>query len=181
MLMQARLDGITPIGIKIRRRKPAAPTGSARYPRDMRRSTMLPILAAATVVGHLAYHLATDGRDGQSDVEPARVIQGPLVKASPPPAPPPPSCADRHPIAKSDWRPMAAALRLHLAAMPGLAGGSFGYGLLVTRLQTCLVDLDGDLTDLHAKTASGGTWFGAHFRKNDLGWTVFRLDGGDAR
>jgi hypothetical protein len=78
---------------------------------------------------------------------------------------------------------MAAALRLHLAAMPALAGGFFGDGqrLLVRRLETCLVDVDGDLTDLHARTAAGGTWFGAHFRKNDVGWTVFRVDGGNAR
>ena len=110
----------------------------------------------------------------------ARVIPGPAVEVLTPPAPPPSSCVDRLPVEEADWRPMAAALRLHLAAMPALAGDSFSYGqrLLVRRLETCLVDVDGDLTDLHARTVSSGTWVGAHFRKNDVGWTVFRVDGG---
>ena len=76
---------------------------------------------------------------------------------------------------------MAAALRLHLHERLEPGAEHFGRRAqtLMQRLETCQVQLDGDLTDLHARTAMGGTWFGAHFRKNDAGWSVFRLDDGD--
>jgi hypothetical protein len=147
----------------------------------MRRGMILPTLAAATVVGHLGYHLLTLRCKCGSRQE-AGLVEAATVMA--PPAAPAP-CVARAPIGPADWQPMAAALRLHLHVHeriePGGEHFARGTQMLVQRLEACQVQLDGDLTDLHARTAMGGTWFGAHFRKNDAGWSVFRLDGGDIR
>ena len=145
----------------------------------MRRGIILPTLAAATVVGHLGYHLISNTeKDAAALFAQAAVMEPPLTPA---PSPTPAPCGARAPIGAADWQPMAAALRLHLVERSTAETAHLGRGrlILLQRLEACRVQLDGDLTDLHAKTALGETWVGAHFRKNDAGWSVFRVEGGD--
>jgi hypothetical protein len=158
----------------------------------MRRVSIVSIIAAVVVVGHLAYHLVPRHLAAR---RPTR--QPPVLTAALPPKPwvagpvatyiktapvLPRACRLQPPLTEADWKPMLAALKPLVARevrrYPNLASDDRAF---VHRFETCGVDVRQFDDYVLVMTAFGGYWTGARFRKTPHGWIALQTDGGDIR
>lgn len=153
----------------------------------MRRVGVVPVLAAAVVVGHLAYHrYAPRVATVPAPAAPAPVAPA-LAAAVPSPRPEPPHCADREGLTDPEWQQMRGSLERLVAEQPKRDPDFRGiYAVLVNRFANCAVGVHrkpGDWGvrkhELFVETGLGGLWVGAHFKKTKAGWVAYAFDGGD--
>jgi hypothetical protein len=155
----------------------------------MRRVSIVSVIAAVVVVGHLVYHLA-----------PRRPAWHPPVvratfKAALPPKPwaagpvatyiktapvIPRACQLQPPLTEADREPMLDALRPLVERMdrryPYLTREHREF---IRRFETCGVDVREFDDQILVATAFGGWWTGARFRKTPHGWIALETVGGD--
>jgi hypothetical protein len=159
----------------------------------MRRVSIVSVIAAAVVVGHLAYHLVPRRPTRQPSVAttvlpPRPWAAGPVATymktaAVIPPAPViPQACRLQPPLTEADWKPMLAALRPLVERTdrryPYLARDHREF---VHRFEACGVDVRQFDDYVLVLTGFGGYWTGARFRKTPHGWIALQTEGGDIR
>ena len=147
----------------------------------MRRVSTITVLAAAVVVGHLAYHLLLPGpasKPAAPSPEPsAPAATSPVVVDVPAPDPVP--CSAYAPIKPAEWKLMSASLRpLVERASLGSPMGRYEWEFF-RRFEMCTVDIFDRPNYLLVAAPFGGFWQGARFRKTAHGWIALQLDGGD--
>jgi hypothetical protein len=151
----------------------------------MSRVSILSSVAAAVLIGHLFYHLASRGVRSPGTAHPRAPLpsaaepQLPVIQTEPPVARP---CRLDPPLTVADQKPMLEALR------PLVAHEEVRYPYLARDAREFLRRFEAGSVDVHefrdyvlVATPFGGYWTGARFRKTSRGWTALQLDGGDIR
>jgi hypothetical protein len=151
----------------------------------MSRVSIASSVAAAVLVGHLAYHLisreAPRLRIAQSPVprHSAAAVALPALQTEPLVARP---CRLEPPLTVADRKPMLDALRPLIAReemqYPYLARDARE---LLRRFEACSVDVHEFRDYVLVATPFGDYWTGARFRRTPRGWVALQLDGGDIR
>src|SRR5262245_21609567 len=146
----------------------------------MRRVSLITVLAAVVVVGHLAYHLRPGPAQqapvasAPQSVAPAAV---PAVPDGPPPAPR--LCSAYARIKPAEWKLMSASLKpLVERAALGSPMAKYKWEFF-RRFELCAVDIFDQPNYLLVAAPFGGFWEGARFHKTGGHWIALELDGGD--
>ena len=145
----------------------------------MRRVSLVTVLAAVVVVGHLAYHM-TSRPALQPTAPPPRAVAPSTLPAVPEgPSPARTLCSAYAPIRPAEWKLMTASLR-PLVERAALGSPMARYEWeFFRRFEMCAVDIFDRPNYLLVAAPFGGFWQGARFRKTAHGWIALQLDGGD--
>jgi hypothetical protein len=154
--------------------------------------SIVPIIAAAVMVGHVIPHLISEHRPTPPTTPPPSAAPANLPPkpwgAGSPAAPvrtAPPlvvrTCRLQPPLTDADWQPLLDALRPLVARedrrAPIMARFNDDF---VRRFEACGVDvLETSHDYVVIATPLGGLWTGARFRKTPHGWIALQMDGGD--
>jgi hypothetical protein len=163
----------------------------------MRRVPIVSVIAAAVVVGHLAYHLVPVPLVPHRRPTWHQPVVTPTLAVALPPKPwaagpattyiktapvLPTACRLQPPLTEADWKPMLAALKPLVERTdrlyPSLARDHREF---VHRFETCGVDVRQFDDYVLVLTDFGGYWTGARFRKTSHGWIALQTEGGDIR
>jgi hypothetical protein len=130
----------------------------------MRRVSLVSVMAAAVVVGHLAYHLLPLARHPMRKTDAAAVALPPRPWATGAPS--------------TATILQTARFATHTCRLqPPLTEADREF---IERFQTCGVDVRELDDDVLVATAFGGTWTGARFRKTPHGWIALEPEAGRA-
>jgi thiol-disulfide isomerase/thioredoxin len=149
----------------------------------MRRVSLVTLLAAAVVVGHLAYHLIPKPASQPptpSALEPSSHATMPVVVDVPAPEPVP--CSAYAPIRPAEWKLMSASLQplveTDARRSPKFAKYEWEF---FRRFEICAVDIREQPNYLLVATPFDSFWTGARFSKTSRGWIALDLVGGEFR
>jgi hypothetical protein len=138
----------------------------------MRRVSLVSLIAAAVVLGHLAYHLVLLAPLRRPPAQPGQLGQPAAVNL-----PAKPWAAGTYQAAASVLE--TAHLLSHTCRLqPPLSEADRAF---IERFQTCGVDVREFDDDVLVATAFGGDLPGARFRKTPRGWIALATDGRDIR
>jgi hypothetical protein len=149
----------------------------------MHRISLVSLIAAGIVIGHVAPHWLASRVHRPAPPMPATPTSPPTE------APPPlvaPACRLQAPLTEADREPMLAALRRLIAReqrrypkLPNLPYLADDGRRFLRRFEACGVDVRERSDYILVASAFGGEWLGARFRKTHTGWIALQLDGGD--